>query len=65
MRINGLGDNGRARWVRRGTQVSIEFDPDRALSTPGLDPPDVVALSLDNVAKCRSILPDGRVTHQH
>ena len=36
---------------------SPQFDPTRALSTAGLIPPDPAALPLDNVAKCRSILP--------
>ena len=37
--------------------LSPQFDPARALSTAGLLPPDPAALPLDNVAKCRSILP--------
>ena len=37
--------------------LSAEFDPVLALSTPGLAPPDPDASPLDNVAKCRSILP--------
>ena len=36
---------------------SPQFDPTRALSTAGLLPPDPAAFPLDNVAKCRSILP--------
>ena len=36
---------------------STEFDPGLALSTPGLVPPEPDARPLDNVAKCRSILP--------
>lgn len=37
--------------------LSASFDPALALSTPNLEPPDPNARPLDNVAKCRSILP--------
>ena len=37
--------------------LSASFDPVLALSTPNLEPPDPDARPLDNVAKCRSILP--------
>ena len=37
--------------------LSASFDPVLALSTPNLEPPDLDARPLDNVAKCRSILP--------
>lgn len=37
--------------------LSPAFDPALALATPGLVPPDPNALPMDNVSKCRSILP--------
>ncbi len=37
--------------------LSPSFDPLRALHAPGLQPPDPAAQPLDNVAKCRAVLP--------
>lgn len=36
---------------------SPSFDAALALATPGLQPPDPSALPLDNVSRCRALLP--------
>lgn len=37
--------------------LSDKFDAEKALSTPGLQPPDPDAPTLDYMAKCRVLLP--------
>mmetsp|Transcript_26478 Transcript_26478/g.57767 ORF Transcript_26478/g.57767 Transcript_26478/m.57767 type:complete len:264 (-) Transcript_26478:34-825(-) len=37
--------------------LSEQFDAEKALATPGLEPPDPCVRPLDNVSKCRHILP--------
>ena len=38
--------------------LSPAFDPAKALRTPGLQPPNPRVMPLDNVVKCRAILPE-------